>query len=121
MGAGALAEETLVPAAAVVAVDPALPLDHAALLGCAVITGVGAVLRTAVVRSDETVLVIGCGGVGLGLFRGRAFAGQRALSPPTGSPISFRPRGNRRRRHRDRGGRDRDRGDGDVSGAVVDG
>jgi S-(hydroxymethyl)glutathione dehydrogenase / alcohol dehydrogenase len=75
MGAGTLAEQTLVPAAAVVPVDPAVPLDHAALLGCAVTTGVGAVLRTAAVRPGESVLVVGCGGVGLAAIQGARVAG----------------------------------------------
>ena len=75
MGTGTLAEETLVPAAAAVPVDPALPLDRAALLGCAVITGVGAVLRTAQVRPGQSVLVIGCGGVGLAAIQGARLAG----------------------------------------------
>jgi S-(hydroxymethyl)glutathione dehydrogenase/alcohol dehydrogenase len=75
MGAGTLAEQTLVPAAAVVPVDPALPLDIAALLGCAVTTGVGAVMHTAVVRPSESVLVIGCGGVGLAAIQGARLAG----------------------------------------------
>lgn len=75
MGAGTLAEETLVPAAAVIPVDPALPLDLAALLGCAAITGVGAVLRTSVVRPGESVMVIGCGGVGLAAIQGARLAG----------------------------------------------
>ena len=75
MGAGTLAEQTLVPAAAVVPVDPALRLDHAALLGCAVTTGVGAVLRTAAVRPGESVLVVGCGGVGLAAIQGARLAG----------------------------------------------
>ncbi len=75
MGTGTLAEQTLVPAAAAVPVDRELPLDHAALLGCAVITGVGAVLRTAVVRPGESGLVIGCGGVGLAAVQGARLAG----------------------------------------------
>jgi S-(hydroxymethyl)glutathione dehydrogenase/alcohol dehydrogenase len=75
MGAGTLAEETLLPAAAVVPVDPSLPLDHAALLGCGVTTGVGAVLRTASLRPGESVLVIGCGGVGLAAIQGARLAG----------------------------------------------
>jgi S-(hydroxymethyl)glutathione dehydrogenase/alcohol dehydrogenase len=75
MGAGTLAEQTLLPAAAVVKVDPSLPLDLAALLGCAVTTGVGAVMRTAAVRPRETVLVIGCGGVGLAAIQGARLAG----------------------------------------------
>ncbi len=75
MGAGTLAEQTVLPAAAVVPVDRSLPLHHAALLGCAVITGVGAVLRSAVVRPGESVLVIGCGGVGLAAIQGARLAG----------------------------------------------
>ena len=75
MGAGTLAEETLGPAAAVVKVDERLPLDLAALLGCAVTTGVGAVMRTASVRPGETVLVIGCGGVGLAAIQGARLSG----------------------------------------------
>jgi S-(hydroxymethyl)glutathione dehydrogenase/alcohol dehydrogenase len=75
MGAGTLAEQTLVPAAAVVPVDPSLPLDLAALLGCAVTTGVGAVTHTAGVRQGESVLVIGCGGVGLAAIQGARLAG----------------------------------------------
>jgi S-(hydroxymethyl)glutathione dehydrogenase / alcohol dehydrogenase len=75
MGVGTLAEQTLLPAAAVVQVDESLPLDHAALLGCAVTTGVGAVLRTAAVRPGESVLVVGCGGVGLATIQGARLAG----------------------------------------------
>ena len=75
MGAGTLAEQTLMPAAAVVAVDPSLALDLAALLGCAVTTGVGAVIRTAGVHPGESVLVIGCGGVGLAAIQGARLAG----------------------------------------------
>ena len=75
MGVGSLAEETLLPAAAVVPVDEALPLDHAALLGCGVATGVGAVIRTAAVRPGESVLVIGCGGVGLAAIQAARLSG----------------------------------------------
>jgi S-(hydroxymethyl)glutathione dehydrogenase / alcohol dehydrogenase len=75
MGAGTLAEQTLVPADAVVVVDRSMPLDLAALLGCAVTTGVGAVLHTAAIRPGESVLVIGCGGVGLAAIQGARVAG----------------------------------------------
>src|SRR5262249_17888131 len=75
MGVGSLAEQTLLPAAAVVPVDESLPLDLAALLGCGVTTGVGAVMRTAAVRPGESVLVIGCGGVGLAAIQGARLAG----------------------------------------------
>ncbi|BBZ40158.1 alcohol dehydrogenase [Mycobacterium conspicuum] len=75
MGVGSMAEETLLPAAAVVPIDESLPLDHAALLGCGVTTGVGAVIRTAGVRAGETVLVIGCGGVGLAAIQAARLSG----------------------------------------------
>ncbi|OBF91055.1 hypothetical protein A5791_15870 [Mycobacterium sp. 852002-51163_SCH5372311] len=75
MGVASLAEETLLPAAAVVRVDESLPLDQAALLGCGVTTGVGAVMHTAAVRPGESVLVIGCGGVGLAAIQGARLAG----------------------------------------------
>lgn len=65
LGLGALAEEVVVPESAVVPVPDDVPFDVAALLGCAVLTGVGAVRRTAAVRPGQSVLVIGLGGVGL--------------------------------------------------------
>ena len=74
MGARTLAEQTLLPAAAVVPMDPSLPLDLAALLGCAVTTGVGAVMRSAAVRLGQSTLVIGCGGVGLAAIQGARLA-----------------------------------------------
>jgi S-(hydroxymethyl)glutathione dehydrogenase/alcohol dehydrogenase len=58
-----------------VKVRPEMPLDKAALIGCAVMTGVGAVLHTAGVRPGDTVAVIGCGGVGLNAVQGAAIAG----------------------------------------------
>jgi S-(hydroxymethyl)glutathione dehydrogenase/alcohol dehydrogenase len=56
-------------------VDRSLPLEQVALLGCAVMTGVGAVLNTAGVRPAESVVVIGCGGVGLSVIQGARIAG----------------------------------------------
>lgn len=52
-----------------------LPLDHSALLGCAVTTGVGAVTTTAGVRSGQSVVVVGLGGVGLAAVQGARIAG----------------------------------------------
>lgn len=75
VGVGAFAEEMLVREASVAQVPEAMPLDVAALLGCAVITGMGAVRHTAAVRLGETVAVIGCGGVGLSAIQGAALAG----------------------------------------------
>ena len=66
----AFAERMLVHENAVAAVDPELPLDRAALLGCGVTTGLGAVFRTARIRPGSTVAVIGCGGVGLNVIQG---------------------------------------------------
>ena len=69
------AERLLVHENAVAKVDPELPFDRAALLGCAVTTGLGAVFRTARVRAGSAVAVIGCGGVGLNAIQGAALAG----------------------------------------------
>ena len=73
------AERSVVPATTLFPVDPSLPLDQVALLGCAVMTGVGAVLNTAKVRPGDSVLVIGCGGVGLSAIQGARIAGASAI------------------------------------------
>src|SRR5262249_59959497 len=59
----------------VVKVRPEMPLDKAALIGCGVTTGVGAVMNTAKVRPGETVAVIGCGGIGLNAIQAAAIVG----------------------------------------------
>ncbi len=74
-GLGGLAEEMLVHEHAVAKIRDDMPLDRAALIGCAVTTGVGAVFRTARVEAGSTVGVIGCGGVGLNCVQGAALAG----------------------------------------------
>ena len=74
-GLGGLAEEMLVHEHAVAKIRQDVPLDRAALIGCAVTTGVGAVFRTARVEAGSTVGVIGCGGVGLNCVQGAALAG----------------------------------------------
>jgi S-(hydroxymethyl)glutathione dehydrogenase/alcohol dehydrogenase len=71
----AFAEQMLVHEHALVAIRRDMPLDRAALLGCAVITGTGAVFNTAKVRPGETVVVIGCGGIGLSTLNGALLAG----------------------------------------------
>lgn len=75
MNLSAFAEQMLVHEHALVAVRRDMPLNQAALIGCAVVTGVGAVLHTAKVQPGETVAVIGCGGVGLSVINGAAIAG----------------------------------------------
>ena len=69
------AEQMLVHEHAVAKIRDDMPLDRAALIGCGVTTGVGAVFRTARVEAGSTVAVIGCGGVGLNCVQGAALAG----------------------------------------------
>ena len=69
------AEMMLVHEHACVAIRKDMPFDRAALIGCSVMTGVGAVIHTSSVRPGETVAVIGCGGVGLSAINGAAMAG----------------------------------------------
>src|ERR1700688_4006018 len=59
------AEQMLIHEHACVSIRKDMPLDRAALIGCSVTTGIGAVIHTSNVRPGETVAVIGCGGVGL--------------------------------------------------------
>ena len=75
LSTGGFAEETVVSERAVLKVPDAVPLEHAALVGCAVMTGVGAVLNTAKVREGQSVLVVGLGGVGLSVVQGARLAG----------------------------------------------
>src|SRR3989442_14579505 len=58
-----------------VRIDPKIPIDRAALVGCAVTTGVGAVTNPAKVTPGSTVAVLGCGGVGLNVIQGARIAG----------------------------------------------
>jgi S-(hydroxymethyl)glutathione dehydrogenase/alcohol dehydrogenase len=75
LGLGALAEQVVVPERAVVPIPRELPLENAALLGCAVLTGFGAVTKTAGVRRGEAVAVVGLGGVGLAVVTAARAAG----------------------------------------------
>ena len=72
-------EQMLVHENAVVKVTKEIPLDRAALIGCGVATGLGAVLNTASVRAGQTVAVIGCGGVGLAAVQGARLAGANTI------------------------------------------
>jgi S-(hydroxymethyl)glutathione dehydrogenase/alcohol dehydrogenase len=72
---GSFAEYMLVHEHAVAKIREDMPLDRAALIGCGVTTGVGAVIHTAKVEPGSTVAVIGCGGVGLSCINGAAIAG----------------------------------------------
>jgi len=69
------AEQMLVHEHAIVKIRPEMPLDRAALIGCGVTTGLGAVFNTARIEPGSTVAVIGCGGIGLSCVQGAAIAG----------------------------------------------
>jgi S-(hydroxymethyl)glutathione dehydrogenase/alcohol dehydrogenase len=69
------AEQMLVHENAIVKIDKEMPLDRAALIGCGVMTGAGAVMNTARIPAGSTVAVIGCGGVGLAAIQGARIAG----------------------------------------------
>jgi S-(hydroxymethyl)glutathione dehydrogenase/alcohol dehydrogenase len=74
-GVGVMAEYATVHRDNVLKIDPEVPLDKAALVGCAVMTGVGAALNTAQVRAGSSVVVFGAGGIGLNVIQGAALAG----------------------------------------------
>ncbi len=75
LGVGGFAEQVLTTESGVVRIDPDLPLDLASVIGCAIQTGVGAVLNTAGVEEGATVLVMGLGGVGMAVVQGARLAG----------------------------------------------
>ncbi|RFS87595.1 alcohol dehydrogenase [Actinomadura spongiicola] len=78
-GIGAFAEMAVVHRNALVAIPPEMPLPTASILGCAVTTGIGAVVRRARVEPGSSVVVIGAGGVGLAAIQGARLAGARTV------------------------------------------
>lgn len=74
-GLATFSQHTVVPEWSLVKVDPDLPIERLASIGCAVVTGVGAVINTAQVAPGSTVAVWGCGGVGLNVIQGAQIAG----------------------------------------------
>jgi S-(hydroxymethyl)glutathione dehydrogenase/alcohol dehydrogenase len=87
---GSFAEMMLVHEHAVVKIRDDMPLDRAALIGCGVTTGIGAVFRTARVEPGSTVAVIGCGGVGLNCVQGAALAGASRVVAIDTSPLKLK-------------------------------
>lgn len=79
LGVGTFAEETVVPAEAVVPIDKSVPFEVAGLIGCGVMTGVGAVINTAKVAPGSSVAVIGCGGVGINVIQGARLSGASTI------------------------------------------
>src|SRR4029077_11987678 len=71
---GARAERIVAPAKACVRLPDDAPVDKAALIGCSVMTGIGAVVNTAKVQPGSRVAVFGVGGVGLNVIQGAAIA-----------------------------------------------
>ncbi len=78
-GCGSMAEYATVSAENLIKIDPKIPMEVAALVGCGVTTGVGAVFNTAKVTPGSSVAVFGCGGVGLSVIQGAVVAGARRI------------------------------------------
>ena len=78
-GCGSMAQYATVSAENLIRIDPKIPLDVAALVGCGVTTGVGAVFNTAKVQPGSSVAVFGCGGVGLSVIQGARIAGAEKI------------------------------------------
>ncbi|HET9727920.1 MAG TPA: Zn-dependent alcohol dehydrogenase [Acidimicrobiia bacterium] len=87
VGLGAFAEYVITTETGAIKVDPDTPLDVACVIGCAVQTGVGAVLNTARVVEGATVLVAGLGGIGISIVQGARLAGASRIivSDPLGA------------------------------------
>jgi alcohol dehydrogenase len=79
LGVSAFADHAVVSRRSMVKIDRELPFDEAALFGCAVLTGVGAVVNTAKVRAGASAAVVGLGGVGLNALLGAGAAGARRI------------------------------------------
>lgn len=86
LGVSAFASHAVVDRRSAVRVDRDIPAEIAALFGCAVLTGVGAVINTATVRPGESVLVYGLGGVGLAAMLGALAAGAQPVTAVDPSP-----------------------------------
>lgn len=79
LGVSGFAEYTVVSARSAVKIDPDLPPHIAALFGCAVMTGVGAVVNTAQIKPGQSIAIFGMGGVGLSALLGAVAAGAHPI------------------------------------------
>ena len=79
LNVSAFAEYAVLPARGAIRIPSDVPFDAACLLGCAVITGVGAAMRIAMVQPGESVAVVGCGAVGLNVIQGAALSGAEVI------------------------------------------
>tara|TARA_B110000090_G_scaffold210027_1_gene269475 strand:+ start:4382 stop:5506 length:1125 start_codon:yes stop_codon:yes gene_type:complete len=78
-GVAAFAEYAVMSVHSLVKIDPTIPPEHAALLGCAVMTGAGAVINTSEITVGDTIAVVGAGGVGLSAMMAAAAAGSTKI------------------------------------------
>src|SRR5205823_2198437 len=78
-GAGTFSEELIILEQAAMKIDADIPYDVASLLGCGVMTGVGAALNAAHVEPGSSVVVFGCGGVGISVIQGARIAGAATI------------------------------------------
>lgn len=76
---GTFGNFAIVPEISLVKIDDDVDLRYAALIGCGVLTGVGAALNTATIRPGDSVAVVGCGGVGLNVIQGAKIAGAEKI------------------------------------------
>jgi S-(hydroxymethyl)glutathione dehydrogenase / alcohol dehydrogenase len=76
---GTFSEVSIIPATGAVKIPDDVPLKVAALIGCGVLTGVGAAMNTADIKQGDTVAVVGCGGVGLNVIQGARIAGAERI------------------------------------------
>ena len=89
VGAGTFAEQTVIAATAAIPIPDDLPYEIAALIGCGVTTGIGAVLNTAQVQPGSSIVVVGLGGVGISIIQAAVVAG-------AGTILAVDPTANRR-------------------------
>ncbi|MEJ7503896.1 alcohol dehydrogenase, partial [Staphylococcus pasteuri] len=75
LGISGFAEYAVVSTNSIVKVDKDIPFEKVAIFGCAVITGIGAVINTANISAGSTVAVVGLGGIGLNAILGARLAG----------------------------------------------
>jgi S-(hydroxymethyl)glutathione dehydrogenase/alcohol dehydrogenase len=86
---GTFAEKMLVDERALTTVADDIPMELACILGCAVVTGLGAVFNSASVRPGDTLAVIGCGGVGLNVIQGARIAGASRIVAIDANPAKL--------------------------------
>lgn len=86
---GGFAEEMVIHRSGLAKLPEGMPFDRAALLGCAVLTGMGAATECVDIAPGSTVVVIGCGGVGLNVIQGARFAGAGRIIAVDTNPAKF--------------------------------